>query len=442
MKAVLGKILAVLARATLRRYKPTITAITGSVGKTSAKEAVFTMLESRFNVRRSEKNYNTEIGVPLTILGIPHHGRNIFKWLSAFIRVAIRVLIRDQNFPEILVLEMAADRPGDIEYLVKLAPPFIGVITAIGEIPVHVEFFSGPQAVAEEKSKLIQALPQQGMAVLNCDDSSVMEMKNRTPARLITYGFTGGADVRIASYELQFPEAQTIVYKFPRPQKKVDDAGALSGISFTLNYDGHTALIKLSNAFGKQQAYAAAAAAAVGLALGMALAEIAEALAGYESPPGRLKLLRGNKNTLILDDTYNASPSATAAALEVLVAFPARRRIAALGDMLELGEYTETAHRLAGKKAAAVADIFIGVGERMKFALDEARANCATETLWFATSREAGQALEAMLQPGDVVLVKGSQSIRMEKAVLEVMAEPQRAKELLVRQDSEWLKRL
>lgn len=150
------KLLAILSRAALRKYRPIVIGVTGSVGKTSTREAIFAVLKTKYRVRRSEKNYNTEIGVPLTILGISHCGRNIFRWISAFIRVAIRVLIRDQNFPEILVLEMAADRPGDIEYLVKLAPPFVGVITAIGEIPVHVEFFAGPRAIAEEKAKIIQ----------------------------------------------------------------------------------------------------------------------------------------------------------------------------------------------------------------------------------------------------------------------------------------------
>ncbi len=427
MKSILQRLLASAARYTLQRYRPKVVAVTGSVGKTSAKEAIFTVLAGRYHVRRSEKNYNTEIGVPLTILGIPHHGRNVFKWASAFVRIAVRMLFRDQNFPEILVLEMGADHPGDIGHLVSIAPPDIGVITAIGEVPVHVEFFAGPKEVAEEKAKLIAAVPVEGRAILNGDDASVLDIKGRTRARILLYGFRKDATIRIQRY-------------------KLDMTTHPPGIRFELSHADETALVVLKNTFGQQQAYAAAAAAAVGIIFRLRLAEIARALGRYEVPPGRLKLLRGNKGALILDDTYNASPVATLAALEVLAAFPAKRRIAVLGDMLELGAYTEEAHRGVGERVVAVAELFFAVGERMKFALDSAvhpgadsmRRLTEHQIKWFPTSEEAGRELDAILKPGDVVLVKGSQSMRMERAVLEVMAEPQRAHELLVRQDSEW----
>ncbi len=432
MKYIFQKILAILAKATLWRYRPMIVAITGSVGKTSTKEAIFTVLRTRYRVRRSEKNYNTEIGVPLTILGIPHCGRNIFKWLFVIMRSVMRVIIRAHEYPQVLVLEMAADRPGDIAYLTKLAPPFIGVITAIGEIPVHVEFFAGPRAVAEEKTKLIQTLPADGFAVLNYDDAILAAMQSRTSAKVIFCGFRDGAHVRIRNYELHVSRAEDV-----------------PGISFKLEYAGNSAGVKLSNTFGKQQASAASAAAAVGLALKMSMSEIASALLSYQSPPGRLKLLRGNKQTSILDDTYNASPASTLAALEVLEQFPASRRIAVLGDMLELGSWTEEAHRMIGRRVAQAADLFLAVGERMKFALDEVsragmkerRQPPESRVFWLATAREAGQKLEALLKAGDVVLVKGSQGLRMERVVEEVLAEPEKAGLLLVRQDKWWLNR-
>ncbi|OHA09029.1 MAG: hypothetical protein A3B37_03590 [Candidatus Sungbacteria bacterium RIFCSPLOWO2_01_FULL_59_16] len=416
MKRTLASILRLLARAMLRRYRPKIVGVTGSVGKTSAKEAIFTVLQTKFRVRRSEKNYNTEIGVPLAILGIPHCGRNIFTWAFAFFRVAVRMLIRDRRYPEILVLEMGADRPGDIAYLTKLAPPDVGVITAIGEIPVHVEFFAGPKELALEKSKLIEALPPEGCAVLNFDDAAIVNIRSRTAGRVLSYGFGEGAAIRVANYALD-------------PH----------GIRFTLERGGRSAAVKLGSTFGRQQAYAAAAAAGVGIAFNMGLEEIAAALGRYESPPGRLKLIRGIKGTMILDDTYNASPAATNAALEVLRELPAERRIAVLGDMLELGEFTEAAHRAAGGEAARSADVFIAVGERMKFAMNAAKTR--VETFWFAAADEAGRKLQELLKPGDVALIKGSQAIRMERVVKEVMAEPERAPELLIRQDAEWQKR-
>lgn len=430
MRSILQKLLGAAARYTLKRYQPKVVAVTGNVGKTSTREAIFTVLAGRYRVRRSEKNYNTEIGVPLTILGIPHYGRNVFKWVSAFIRVTIRVLIRDQNFPEILVLEMGADHPGDIGYLVGIAPPDVGVITAIGEVPVHVEFFAGPKEVAEEKAKLIAAVPVEGRAILNGDDASVLDIKGRARARILLYGFRKDATIRIQRY-------------------KLDVDAHPPGIRFELFYAGETAPVVLKNTFGQQQAYAAAAAAAVGIIFRLRLTEIARALSRYEAPPGRLKLLRGNKGALILDDTYNASPVATLAALEVLAAFPARRRIAVLGDMLELGAYTEEAHRGVGERIVMVAELFFAVGERMKFALDSAmhpgadsmRRLTEHQVKWFSTSEEAGRELDAILKPGDVVLVKGSQSMRMEHMVEEIMAEPHRAGELLVRQDPEWRSR-
>lgn len=435
MKSLLQKVLAILAKATLLRYRPIIVGVTGSVGKTSTKEAIFAVLRTRYRVRRSEKNYNTEIGVPLTILGIPHCGRNPIAWFSALIRVAIRVLIRDQNFPEILVLEMGADRPGDIAYLAHLAPPLVGVITAIGEIPVHVEFFPGPMALAQEKAKLIEALPPEGYAVLNHDDAAILEIKGRTRAHVFSYGFEANAGARIMNYELTIME---------RDGRVID-----AGTDIILAHGGETVTVHLKNSFGKQQAYAAAAAACVGLAFNMSLPEIASALAAYESPPGRLKLLRGNKNSLILDDTYNASPASTHSALEVLAEFPASRRIAVLGDMLELGRFTEAAHRSIGDVVARACDIFIAVGERMKFALQEATAAGvegrrqlpSSQAFWFSRAEEAGRKLDNLLRPGDVVLVKGSQGMRMEKVVLEIMQEPERAGELLVRQEEEWLRK-
>lgn len=411
-----------------------IVGVTGSVGKTSTKEAIFTVLSAKYRVRRSKGNYNTEIGVPLTILGIPHCGKNVFKWLFVLIRAAIRALIRVDQYPEILVLEMGTDRPGDIAYLVKLAPPLVGVITAIGEIPVHVEFFAGPRQLAEEKAKLIAALPPEGYAVLNHDDATIHEVKGRTGAHILTYGFETDAGVRIIRHETRI-----------RGRGAAIDAGT----DVALAQGSEIATVHLKNSFGKQQAYAAAAAAAAGLIFNMSLAEIAAALRRYESPPGRLKLIRGNKGAWILDDTYNASPASTHAALEVLAEFPAQRRIAVLGDMLELGKFTEAAHRTIGDRVRAAADLFIAVGERMKFAVEEAkmpgtgsgRTLPASQIFWFATSAEAGKKLEKLLLPGDVVLIKGSQSMRMERVVEEIMAEPERAAELLVRQAVDWKRR-
>lgn len=408
-----------------------IVGITGSVGKTSVKEAVFAVLSKKYKVRASEKSFNTEIGLPLTVLGARHRYRNIFGWICEIIIALVRLFRTD--YPEILVMEYGVQSPGDMKYLTELAPPFVGVITAIGEIPVHVEYFAGALELAHEKSGLIAALPPEGYAILNYDDEVVLEIKGKTKAHIFSFGFNGDSMVRVINFE---------------PHIAVENGQKiLDGVSFKIDHNGSVVPVRLKNAFGKQQAYAASAAAAVGLVFNMNLVDIASALAEYQAPAGRLKLIAGNKKTFVLDDTYNASPSSMHAALDVLRDFPEGRKIAVLGDMLELGRFTEAAHRTVGDKVAEIADIFIAVGERMKFAVDEIKTRKVggrldpVEVLWFARSEEAGGKLEELMRLGDIVLIKGSQGMRMERIVKEIMAEPQRAGELLVRQNNEWLRK-
>ncbi|MBI3631128.1 MAG: hypothetical protein HY221_02215 [Candidatus Sungbacteria bacterium] len=202
-KSILQKILAVLARATIRAYKPVVVGITGSVGKTSTRLATYAVVKKKFRVRTAEKNYNNEIGLALTILGIPHYGRNIFGWISGLAPAAMRLVIRNPRYPEILVLEYGVDRPGDMDYLVSLARPEVAVVTAIGEVPAHVEFFENPEALAREKAKLVAALPSAGFAILNHDDYAAYDMRGSTPARVITFGQEEHAEVRMDNYEFR-----------------------------------------------------------------------------------------------------------------------------------------------------------------------------------------------------------------------------------------------
>ena len=431
---ILERVLYILARAAIKRFKPLIVGVTGSVGKTSAKEAIYFVLRKKYKVWRSVKNYNNEIGIPLTVLGMDHRGKNIFGWVGEITRSFLKIIVKGKYYPEILVLEMGADRPGDIDYLTSITPPFIGIITAIGEIPVHVEFFAGPQEVAKEKSKLIQALPYNGFAVLNTDDGTVLDIKDRTKAKIVEFGFGKDADVVASNYEIRI--------KNTRGENSVPE-----GIVFKIDYRGKTVPIRLQNVFGKPQVYAASAAVACGLVMNMNLVEISDALAEYQSPPGRLGLVRGIKNSLIIDDSYNASPQAVHEALDLLESLPAKRRIAVLGDMLEIGKYSEVAHRAIGDKAAKFVDLLFTVGPKARFIADEAmvrgieknaRVLKQTEVSSFDDSIEAGKKLDGIIKPGDLILVKGSQSIRTERVVEEIMAEPQKAKDLLCRQEETW----
>jgi UDP-N-acetylmuramoyl-tripeptide--D-alanyl-D-alanine ligase len=312
---------------------------------------------------------------------------------------------------------------GDIERLSKLFPPHISVVTTVGDIPVHIEFFKSAEAVADEKSHLVQVLTTQDFAVLNHDDPRVFNMKSKTKARVVTFGFHASATVRASDVEFASSEE-----------------GEPLGTSFKLNEGSRFVPVRINGSLGKSQAWSAAAAAAVATILGMNLVDVSEALRTYSGAKGRLFILRGIKNSSIIDDSYNASPASTRLALETLRDVPGVRKISVLGDMLELGEKTEEAHKEIGSLAGEISDILVCVGLRAKFMAITASVWLPKEHIHtFDTSEEAKLFVQELIKEHDIVLVKGSQGMRMEKIVKEIMAEPDRAKELLVRQSARWL---
>jgi len=420
LKKTLCFILKILAQATLWRYKPMIVGVTGSVGKTSTKEVIYVILKNKYNVRQNIKNYNNEIGVPLTILGQETGGNSSWRWLQIFL-ISLFEIFYTKNYPEVLVLEMGADRLGDIAYLTNFVKCDVGVVTAIGEIPVHVEFFQTADQVAKEKANILRYLKQDNWAVLNFDDERIKMMARRTQGKIFSYGFEEKVNLRAVNLEQHL--------------ENLNEAG----ISFKVDYQGSNVPIRLKNVYAKHQVYSILAGMAVGLIFKMNLIEITGALKNYEPPAGRLRLIYGIKDSWIIDDTYNSSPSSTLGALELLALMPGRK-IAVIGDMLELGSFTEEAHRRAGEKAAQIAEILLAVGERAIFLADEAKKQGMPKekVFHFASAEEAGRLLQDLVKEGDVILVKGSQGIRMEKVVKEIMAEPQRAEELLIRQEESW----
>jgi UDP-N-acetylmuramoyl-tripeptide--D-alanyl-D-alanine ligase len=397
--------------------------VTGSVGKTSTREAIRAVIATTRRTRAAEKNYNNEIGLPATVLGVRPPGRSVFRWTWAMLCGSALALVRRASYPEVLVLEYGADHPGDIDVLTAIAPPSIAVVTAVG--PAHTAFFGSVDRVIAEKRRLVTALSPDGVAVLNGDDANVEGMRERTHARVVTYGFREGVDVRGVEYQ---------------PTMERD---APSGIAFKMMIGGSAVPVHLPGCLGRGHAAAALAAAAVGCATGMHLVEISHALEGYTPPPGRMRIIGGVRRTTLLDDSYNASPLAVAVALTALAGLPvAGRRFAVLGDMLELGTLTEHEHVHMGELAANTGLAYlIAVGEASRHLAVAARSlgMPADRVIEFATAADAGRHVQDLLQPGDVVLVKGSQGMRMERVVRELMAEPLRARELLCRQDDEWL---
>lgn len=432
MKKIIEKLLKFFAQKILKKYQPDVVGITGSIGKTSCKEAIFTVLSSEFRTRKNGKNYNNEIGLPLTIIGVESGGKNILKWLGIFLKVAKLLIRRQSDYPEVLILEMGADRPGDIKYLTDFVECKVGVITGVA--PVHIEFFDGLEGIAKEKETLARSLSSKAVAVLNFDDPLVVQMTIDLKAKVIGYGFSEEATVR--AYEEKV-SGQNLSHQ--------DGVEAIRGVSFKVSYDGSTVPVFLPMVVGRHSVNAALAAIAVGVAFKLNLVRISENLKQYRPPKGRMNLIDGIKYTLIIDDSYNSSPRPVMAALDVLQQVKLskeRNKFAVLGDMLELGSHTEKSHLEIGRKVAELGiNYLITVGRHSLATANAAKgAGMPEDKIFnFDLAEEAGKFLQDRIEQGDLLLIKGSQSMRMEKIVKELMAEPLKAPELLVRQERKWL---
>jgi UDP-N-acetylmuramoyl-tripeptide--D-alanyl-D-alanine ligase len=357
-----------IAAAWRTRFDPLVVGVTGSIAKTSTKEAIATVLGTRFVTLKNEGNQNNEIGLPLTVLRMgPEH--------------------------EAAVLEMGMYVGGEIADLARIGRPRIGVVTAVQ--PVHLSRIGTIEAIEKAKGELVEALPSAddgGVAVLNADDVRVRRMASRTVARVTTYGFDPAADVTADA---------------------IETAGT-DGMRFELvTPDGRSAVVVPT--LGRMAVHNALAATAVGLASGLTLDEITGGLVRGWAAPHRAQLVRAGGVTIV-DDSYNASPASVTAALELLAGLPGRR-IAVLGEMLELGDGHDEGHRAVGEAAAATVDRLIVVGDgAAQIAAGARDAGLAQVT----AVADRGRALEAVLvdhQPGDVVLVKASRGIELDLLV-------------------------
>lgn len=359
--------LGAVAAAWRRRFDPLVVGITGSIAKTSTKEAVATVLGAKRRTLKTEGNQNNEIGLPLTLLRLGPED-------------------------EAAVLEMGMYTSGEIADLAAMARPSIGVVTAVQ--PVHLSRIGSLEAIERAKGELLEALPSTGTAVLNADDPIVDRMDRRTAARPLRYGFDEGADVRAVDLE----------------------SGGTAGMRFTLRTPVGERPVTIP-ALGRLSVHNAAAGAAVGIAAGMDLDAIATGLEFGWGAPHRVELVRLRGSTLI-DDSYNASPGSMMAALEVLADLPGRH-VAVLGEMLELGEAHDSGHRVVGEAAADVADLLIVVGaDATGIAEAAAEAGLDRSRIHLVPDAETAlDTLEPRLRDGDVVLVKASRGIGLDRVV-------------------------
>jgi alanine racemase len=400
------------ARTILRKLGPRVVGITGSSGKTTTKEITAAVLAQRHAVFCNFGNYNDRYGLPIALgrLG-PEH--------------------------EVAVLELACDGLDEIRDLAALTRPQIGVVTAVNE--THLAYLGSLEAIATEKGRLVEALPpaeEGGIAILNYDDPRVRGMAGRTRACVVTYGLDPNADLVAGAVE-------------PGPQGTsftvfVKDFFPLPGLR------GKRKLRVRLPLLGRHNVSAALAAVAVGLALDVPLDEALAALAGIQPLPGRLRPLPGVGGSLILDDSFNASLASTLAALDTLELFAEGRRFAVLGNVLDgpvelaprPGSFEAEAYRRVGQRAAQVADFLVAQGDAGRRIAEQAETAglAAGRILVTFTSEDTLRGLAGQLGAGDTVLVKGAVEARMEQVVAGLLADPDQAAGLLVRQTAGWRK--
>ncbi len=414
LRQVIVFVLVWQSRIILKRFNPKVVAITGSLGKTGTKDAVAEALKVKYTVRKSPKSFNSEFGIPLTILGLPNAWNNPFLWIVNIFRGFFKALFKT-GYEDVLVIEVGADKPGDIENVSSWLKTDIVIITAVPDVPVHVEFYPSSKEVLLEKSKLIKSLKEGGVLITGVDKnvSSLTNPKGRV--------------IRVA-----YDNAE-IVYENDMP----------SGMRFEIK--DH--IINAKGVLGAHQGLSHAFALTVAELLGVNVSDAVGELENMNRTPGRMRLLEGKNGSVIIDDSYNSSPDALRAAIDTLKDVKCYgRKIAILGDMRELGEHEKSEHEKAGAHVAKVADFLYTVGPKARHIASSAIDSGMNAECVFCYDTEeasrAGKDLADKLRKRDIVLVKSSQgNLRLEKAVKELMLCPDRAKQLLVRQDEQWLKR-
>ena len=429
MKSILKKIISTIIKyeavLIIKKYKPKIIAVTGSVGKTSTKDAIFAVMSSSFFVRKSEKSFNSDIGIPLTILGCPNAWFDPIKWARNIFR-GLELIVFKHSYPEWLILEVGADRPGDIKEVSKWLKPNIVVLTAFAKVPVHIEFFKDRDAVIREKRYLVEALKHDGILIANGDDEDSMKIKESSKNISIIYGTDKVSDLVATEINNYY-----------------GNDGSIEGLTFKVEYKENTIPITIKGSLGAKSIYSSLAAIAVGLTQKINIVKAGESLLNLEASKGRMRIINGIKKTTIIDDSYNSSPKALESALNTLKDIKIKskcRKIAVLGDMMELGKHSVEEHYKIGKFVAEICDILFTVGIRSRKIAEGALDGLMSEKniFQFEDSIEAGKTLQDIVKENDLILVKGSQSTRMEKVVEEIMLEPEKSRELLVRQEEEW----
>ncbi len=419
-KDTVQNLLAFFTRKIIAKYQPFVVGITGSVGKTSTRHAIACALKYKFKLREAQRNYNNEKGIPLAVFGADEINNKV-DGLKAIIK-GFFVWMLPQNYPKMLILEYGIDRPGDMDYYLSLVKPNLAVFTTVGMS--HRKFFNSEQEIAKEKVKIASQLNGNEFFVYNADDPNVSLESQNVHAQKISFGKQSlGHDANVELLEVKEDLAlhASTTMRIKTPSREI------------------TVTIPV---LGTAHVQAVLAAVAVADALEVDTDLVLQGLADYRPVPGRLNVLAGIKRSILIDDSYNAAPVSATEAIKLLDRFPRAKKIAVLGDMLELGDESDSAHAQIGKLAASLnlqKLVTIGeLGKKIAIAAQEAGMS-QDKIISFNNSDEAKQQVLQMIEPETVVLVKGSQGARMEKISKELLAEPMKAPQVLPRQYGKWL---
>lgn len=415
MKSILRKIvlkkLEFLARIKLKQMQAQVIGVTGSVGKTSCKDAIYDVLSKKHKVLKNKKSFNSEFGLPLTILQQDSGFNSLFQWVRILLGGMWRAFFVKDKY-DYLVLEMGVDKAGDMDFLTRVARPDYAFITAIKPAHLADGQFASIDEIFKEKSKIFEKAKTK---IINIDDPHVSKIAGQ-----ISYGFKEGADFK--------------AFSFLQSEK---------GIHFDVEYKNKDYQFFVP-VFGEYQVSTLFPAIVMGFLTEVPPGEIVDALSKFKLPPGRMSLIEGLQDTLILDSSYNASPEAVKESLKVLDYFGNKRngrRVFIFGNMNELGENSKKLHEEIGEIVPGYADILITVGGDVRYACDAANKNGmnSANIFHFKSAKEAADHYKKIMGGRDIILVKGSQNkVRLEIFVKEIMKHPEKAKELLVRQEEKW----
>lgn len=425
IKAIFKKIIYTIltweAILVLKRFKPRIIGVAGSVGKTSTKDAIYASLKDFVVIRKNQKSFNSEVGVPLTILGLETGWNNPKVWLQNIIQ-GFKVIFA-KEYPEWLVLEMGTDHPGDMKKLISWISLDYAVFTRFPEVPVHAEFFKKAEEVNEEDAQMMFGLKKDGVLVLNADDPKISELALKSTFKTLWYGAEAKkSGVAVSHIQIQYDEQANLI-----------------GQQIKINFGSNSVPFTITGALGIQHVYPILASLVVVKDLGINVLDVLQNLDTYKVPVGRMNILQGINDITIIDDSYNSSPVAVGAALDTLAIIDAQTKIAVLGDMSELGRYTQSEHKkIAHLLKKNKINHLITYGEKAEYIREEAQ-ELGIKKLCNALSHEdAARKVVEWAKGKTVVLVKGSQSARMERISYALLDDKSVAQKVLVRQDGGW----